>query len=135
MSDDDFECESCKVMFTAPLFDIARSSEKMVDTPDESYPFMMDIKGAMGFANFCSSACRDKGRVAAMSAQGVPIPAERPVCDPVESCAICKGVVDMHEWHLTYTESAYNEHWQTIEEVEYLAVVCPTCEAKLVSTR
>jgi hypothetical protein len=98
------------------------------------YPFMMDISRATSFANFCSSACRDKGRVAAMAVQGVPIPTEPPVCDPVESCAICNGAVDMHEWHLTYTESAYNEDWQTIEEVEYLAVVCPTCEARLVST-
>ena len=101
----------------------------MVDTPDEPYPFLMDIRGAMGFANFCSSACGDKGRVAAMAAQGVPIPAVRPVCSPVEFRAICNGSFDMHEWHLTYTESAVDENWQTIEEVEYLAVVCPTCEA------
>ncbi len=135
MSGNEFECESCRVMFSAPLFDIARSSERMVDTPTEPYPFMMDIRRAMSFANFCSSACRDKGRDAAMAAQGVPIPTVPLFCDPVESCAICNGAVDMHEWHLTFTESAYNENWQTIEEVEYLAVVCPTCEARLVSTR
>ena len=28
MSEDDFECESCRVMFSAPLFDIARSSRR-----------------------------------------------------------------------------------------------------------
>ena len=71
MSEDDFECESCHVMFSAPLYDISWSSEKMVDTPDEPYPFLMDIRGAVGFANFCSSTCRDKGRVAVMAAQGV----------------------------------------------------------------
>jgi len=135
MSEDDFECESCRVMFSAPLYDISRSSEKMIDTPDEPYPFLVDIRGAMGFANFCSSACRDKGRVAAMAAQGVPIPTERPVYDPVESCAICNGAVDMHEWHLTYTESACDENWKAIEDVEYMAVVCPTCESKRASTR
>lgn len=135
MSEDEFKCESCGVTFSAPLFDISCSPEKMIDTLDEPYPFMVDIKGSMGFASFCSAACRDKGRVTAMAAQGVPVPAERPVYDAVESCAVCNGAVDMHEWHLTYTESTYDEDWRVVGDVEYLAVVCPTCESKLVPTR
>ena len=62
-------------------------------------------------------------KAAAMAAQGVPIPTERPVYDPVESCAICNGAVDMHEWHLTYTESACDEDWQVIDDVDGLEVL------------
>ncbi len=131
MTEDPFECDTCKVMFTAPLFDISVSTEKRIDTPDEPYPFMVDIKRATGFANFCSSECRNKGRIGAMTAQGVPIPAESPVYDPIESCAVCNGPVNMLEWHSMYTESAFDEDWHHIEEVQYLAVVCPSCETRI----
>lgn len=130
---DEYECGGCGVMFSTPLFDISSASEQMIDTPDKSYPFEVDIRGSMGLACFCSSVCRDKERIAIMKAEGVPIPAERPVYKPIESCAVCNGSVDMHEWHLTFTESTVHDSGQ-VDDVDYLAVVCPSCESKLLKT-
>lgn len=134
MSGNDFECGSCSAMISTPIFDISRASERMVDTPDKPYPFEVDIRGSMGIACFCSAACRELGMVGAMKVEGVPIPASRPVYDPFESCAICNGSIDMHEWHLTYTESTINDIG-LVEDVDYLAVVCPSCESKLAPQR
>ena len=130
MTELDFECNVCKVMFSWPLVDISRSSEIMIDTPNSPYPFQVKIKDSTGFAGFCSTACREKGREAALKAEGVPVPSDRPVCAPIEPCAICHEPVDLHEWHLTYTESTIGADG-TVSDFDYLAIVCPSCESKL----
>lgn len=132
MSDLDYQCATCQVMFSSPLFDISRADEKVVETPGQEHECYVDIRRSMEVATFCSVACRDQGRAAVMTSEGVLMLSDRPGIEAVEKCAVCRGPVDTRQWHLTYTESDFIEPGESIvEDIDYLAVVCNECEAKI----
>jgi hypothetical protein len=66
----------------------------------------------------------------AMRQEQVPIPAIPPGIGPVEQCAMCKGPVDMSDFHLTYDKS-HCERTTPLAmrpiDVDCLAVVCKMC--------
>lgn len=127
-----FECETCGSLFQDRLFDISREYERVIfngaNDPDE-----IEIADSESIANFCSSTCRDLGKIAAMAVKCVPIPPVRPGIGPIESCAKCKGPVDMADWHLTYVEGELDTSGPGFRprDIEYLAVVCRKCEPRM----
>lgn len=126
-----FECETCGTMFQDRLFDISREYERVIFNRP-SLPDEIEIADAENIANFCSSVCRELGKVAVMAVQRVPIPPVRPGIGPVESCSKCKGPVDMADWHLSFVEGELDTSGPAFRplDIEYLAVVCRKCEPR-----
>ncbi len=120
-----FECVQCGKSFHHKLFDIARAFER-IDYSTEIPS--IDVKGSECLAEYCSAACRELGRDAAMRHQGVQL---RSVgIGPVENCALCLKPVDMSAFHLTYTENdmtVMSFYSLQPTNARYLAVLCRSC--------
>lgn len=128
----DFECMHCSKLFERRWFDIGAAFERVHYGARDGYD-EVEVGRSEGIGVFCSRACLESGQRQVMATEGVPIPSVRPGIGPIERCAICDGVVDMSDWHLTYTDSEMEE--QCFGEVEvidldYLAVVCRQCRPK-----
>ena len=131
----EFECTTCHRMFSSVVFDLSREYDRVI----YHRPSALDevaVADAEGIASFCSQDCRARGTAAVMVEQQVPIPAERPGIEPVESCAKCGGDVDMSEWHLTFVEAEadFSGFGVELANVEYLAVVCRRCAPRAKAT-
>ena len=131
MDDLEFQCDHCNAMFVAPLFGINQSREQL--KKDARGDVFMDITWGEGVANFCSAACRHAGRQKVMDSHGVPIPKDPPGIESDEKCAVCSGPVDVTAPHITFAEEEIDltAEAPTPENFEYLALVCPTCEARI----
>lgn len=130
MKDDimEFECECCGNIFRDLLFDISLDYER-VDFRSPSSFDEVEVKGSESIANFCSKKCRSEKELAVLAAQHLSITATRPSLGPVESCAKCRGLVDMSDWHLTFLESDIDTSGDSFRplDINYLAVVCNKC--------
>lgn len=129
MNDDDieFECDACGVMFRGTLFGIDREYNKVIYGEQSTEVAVRDSETSAGF---CSLACRNLARAAALRREGVP---ERRVgIEPIEPCAKCGGPVDMADWHLTFVESDidFSSGCGQVLDLDYLAVVCKRCDGQ-----
>lgn len=125
----DIECWACGRMFGPVMFDVTRAFERVCFYPAPRVP-EVDITDAEGIGIYCSACCRQMALPALMLVEDVPIPAVRPDIGPIETCAKCKGPVDMAAFHLTYTECETQENGDgtaTTLGLNYLAVVCNGC--------
>lgn len=127
-----FECMHCCKLFARRWFDIGAGFERLHYNAHSGYS-EIEVDDAEGIGVFCSRACLESGRTQVMATQGVPIPRVRPGLGPIEICAMCNGVVDLREWHCTYTDGQLEEQPdETVEvmELDYVAVVCRRCRPK-----
>jgi hypothetical protein len=124
-ADDEYECFTCKRRFRTSVFSIVREWNR-VDYSGELPS--VEITESYGLECYCSQTCLNLRLVIVMASEGVPI--RRPGLGPVESCAKCRALVDMEEFHLTYLES-YEVHETNFivrtVDVDYLAVLCREC--------
>jgi hypothetical protein len=124
--DDEYECFTCKRRFRSTLFSISREWNRV--HYEEGDP-EVEISSSEGLECYCSQACATARRTSVMANEGVPI--SRPGLGPIEPCSKCGAPVDMTKFHLTYLDS-YEVHESAMvlrtESVDYLAVLCRTCE-------
>jgi hypothetical protein len=128
----DFECMHCGKLFQRRWFDIGAAFERVHYEARGGYD-EVEVGYGEGVGVFCSRACLESGRPQVMATEGVPIPSVRPGIGPIEKCAICDGVVDMSDWHFTYTDGQMEEQsFGAVEVIDnaYLAVVCRKCRPK-----
>src|SRR4051812_31938175 len=97
--DYDYECSQCGAMFRKHVWSLDRSFQRV--HYETAIP-EVEIEDSESLACYCSPGCMELHTPEAMRGQGVPIPAVRPGLDPVEACVLCKGPVDMSDFHLTY---------------------------------
>lgn len=123
----EFECCQCTTMFRRLLWSLDRSFERVEfggPMPE------VEVIGAEGVAEYCSCECMAAHVPTAMEGERVPIPAVPPTIGPVESCALCRGPVDMTTFHLAYgrsqVEQISNLSMQPIW-TDAVAVICNTC--------
>ena len=131
----EFECTTCHRMFSSVVFDLSREYDRVIYRRPSAFDEVA-VADAEGIASFCSQDCRSRGTAAVMAEQQVPIPMERPGIEPAESCAKCKGDVDMSDWHLTFVEAEadFSKFGVEMSNLEYLAVVCRRCAPRRKST-
>lgn len=123
----EFECCQCSTMFRRLLWSLDRSFERVEfggPMPE------VEVIGAEGIGNYCSCACMVAHVPKAMEDERVPIPAVPPSLGPVESCALCRGPVDMTRFHLTYGRCQVEQvSSMTMRPLwsDTVAVICNTC--------
>lgn len=124
----DFECMSCSKMFSGVWHDISKRRERVIFNSPQALDEIEVLSGE-GIGVFCSGGCHQAGRSKVMREEGVPIPPVPPDLGPVESCAKCKGPVDMSDWHLMYTEGVMKETSWGIDALRetLMAAVCKKC--------
>jgi hypothetical protein len=122
----DFECYECKRLFAKTVFNLDRRFER---TEFQATQNIIDVEDCEGLCCYCSEHCMRAHFPSEMAAQGVPIPQQRPDIGPIEVCAICKGMVDMAQFHLTFLLEKWEDQGWAGETLwdEYVAVVCDTC--------
>lgn len=119
------ECFHCHQVVKTPVFETACEWNRVVYS--DGLP-CVDVEQHHWIEQYCSARCRAARLTAVMARENVPI--LRAGLGPVESCANCRGPVDMSRLHLAYLETKYNvdEGGQfTLEDVDYIAVLCRQC--------
>lgn len=132
MSPDDegYFCYSCALKIEGRLYALTRSRQRVHFLP--SMP-EIETRQAECLSYYCGQRCMDGHLPGVMEAERVPV-ADHPVgIGPVESCAVCKGPVDMTEFHLAYTKT---EELHKTGGVQVLggyeiAVLCNRCAPAL----
>lgn len=122
----DFYCSRCDTPFRGIVWSVDRAHERthfLEPLPE------VEIIDSSSIDCYCSRQCLELGVAPAMAREQVPIPALRPDIGPIETCAICRTVVDMSEFHLAYSMSRYREAGWAMQPLWYdlLAVVCNRC--------
>ena len=122
----DFECFECNRSFKKTVFNLDRRFERVEFAANAN---IIDVEDCEGLSCYCSELCMRVHFPKEMAAQGVPIPQQRPDLGPIEVCALCKGPVDMTQYHLTFLLEKWEDQGLAGETLwdEYVAVVCETC--------
>jgi len=119
----DFECMHCGKLFERTWLHVSRGFERVHYNSPASLDDV-EIKDAEGIGTFCSMRCLRLGSPAVMRQEGVPIPGVRPGIGPIEQCAKCLRLVDMSDWHLTYTEGCCEEQVGSIKILDSTTLRC-----------
>lgn len=123
-NDDFFECETCGKHFTTPLYGIDRERTRTIIYGEGRFP-EIDFQAAETILNFCSMGCR--AEALPQIVQALEISITHPGIGPVEKCSSCGADVDMTQWHDAFTTGIHDMDTGEISDIDYLAVLCPTC--------
>jgi len=128
--DDAYFCDTCDKPFRCPFYDIAKQFERTIFEGGDSFP-EVEIVGSKSIGHFCSSECRDQGRVEILQRENVR--PTYPGIGPIELCSRCAAPVDMTRFHLAYEESVLDGEWDQMTVIPIdptvLAIVCNSCSA------
>jgi hypothetical protein len=127
LDDDEFECYTCGTIFKGTMFAVTCEWERVYYMQETR---MVAVEGSLRLECYCSTQCRQARAKEVMNREQVPIPAIRPGLGPIEVCAMCRGPVDMCQFHRTYVEDQIESDGfnSTPIDVNYLAVLCRACD-------
>lgn len=125
----DIRCDMCGTVTYDHMFEVARTKERMHYDTAHGIP-EAEVADADTVAGFCSEACLQSSVQEVLRRRGIALLPEGPGVGPIETCGICRGVVDRSHWHFSYTtaEMRFSGHCGTASGVVEHAVTCATCE-------
>lgn len=128
----DFHCEMCGKVTYDHMFEVARTTERMHYDTAHGIP-EAEVADAGTVAGFCSEACLQRSVQEVLRRRRIELLPEGPGVGPIETCGICRGVVDRSHWHFSYTtaEMRFSGNCGTASGVVEHAVTCATCEGPL----
>lgn len=125
---DQYQCFQCGSIFTRLLRSLDREFQRVHFDLD---PWEVEIRGSEGLTCYCSDECQGMHVPVVMAAEKVPIPVVPPGIGPIESCAVCGGLVDTTQWHQTYSTSLGEQVAPSVVQpldTADLARVCSKCK-------